>query len=304
MTVIQVQYVLEVARCKNISRAADRLFISQSALSQQIQRLEHELGLPLFSRTTHGLEPTEEGLAFCREAQPVVENWLSFQHRYASLRQQKKLRMRIVIGARAYSNGLFPEIVRFFDMHDEIEAAFITEAGKDYLDSLREGSIDIALDRLPSENFLEKRPEYYSCELVRERQCVLMSSDDPRAERDSLTLQELQGCAMISGLENSAEDRMMKSTCNAFNIVLSRVYRSDGIETNMDLVRSGKGIIFGPQSFADYYRISAVDLLPETEVTLRFICLKSSLKRREVSQFLKHLISVCKAYGYLNEEND
>ena len=61
MTITQVQYVLEVTKCKNISRAAERLFISQSALSQQIQRLEHELGFHLFARMAYGLQLTEEG---------------------------------------------------------------------------------------------------------------------------------------------------------------------------------------------------------------------------------------------------
>ena len=50
MTIAQVLYVLEIADCRSISAAAERQFISQSALSQQIQRLEGELGYPLFVR--------------------------------------------------------------------------------------------------------------------------------------------------------------------------------------------------------------------------------------------------------------
>ena len=184
MTITQVHYVLEVAKCKNISRAAERLFISQSALSQQI-----------------------------------------------------------------------PEIVRFFDAHDEIEATFVTEAGRDYFTNLRDGTIDLALDRLPSEDFLKKRLEFYSRILVREHQCILMSPDDPRFCHSTLSIQELQGSTTISGLENSAEDQTLKNTCSKYNIVLNQVYRSDGIETNMNLVRNGNRIVLGPQSLADYYRV-------------------------------------------------
>ena len=54
MTIAQVLYVLEIADCRSISAAAERQFISQSALSQQIQRLEGELGYPLFVRTPRG----------------------------------------------------------------------------------------------------------------------------------------------------------------------------------------------------------------------------------------------------------
>ena len=45
----QVLYVLEIADCRSISAAAARLYLSQSALSQQVQRLEAELGYTLFS---------------------------------------------------------------------------------------------------------------------------------------------------------------------------------------------------------------------------------------------------------------
>ena len=61
MTIAQVLYVLEIADCRSISAAAERQFISQSALSQQIQRLEGELGYPLFVRTPRGLTLTAAG---------------------------------------------------------------------------------------------------------------------------------------------------------------------------------------------------------------------------------------------------
>ena len=302
MTITQVEYVLEVAGCKNISHAAQRLFISQPALSQQIQRLENELGYSLFSRTAQGLELTEEGILFCREAQAMMTAWREFHCSVFTVGQHKRPKLRIVIGARAYSNGLFPDIIRFFDTHTEIEATFVTEAGKDYLSDLRNGTIDLALDRLPSEDYLAKWPEFYTSVLVRERQCVLMSPEDPRAGKPTLSFQELQGCTMISGLENSAEEKVLKRACSKFNIVFNRVYRSDGIETNMNLVRNGIGIVLGPHSFAEYYRVAAVKLTPAMKVTLRFICLKNSLKRREVSEFLRHLLDICEARGFLDNK--
>ena len=72
---------------------------------------------------------------------------------------------------------------------------------------------------------------------------MLMSPDDPRAALPWLSFGDLQGCNMISGLENSAEDRMLRRTCQEYGISLSRVYRSDGIETNMRLVRDGMGVV-------------------------------------------------------------
>ena len=79
MTITQIIYALETARRRNISKAADALFVSQSALSQQLQKLEKELGYALFERTAHGLQITAEGMQFCEEAQPLIEHWEQFQ---------------------------------------------------------------------------------------------------------------------------------------------------------------------------------------------------------------------------------
>lgn len=57
----QCRYIVEIAENKSISKAAERLFISQSGLNQQLMRIESELGATLFDRTTHSLKITESG---------------------------------------------------------------------------------------------------------------------------------------------------------------------------------------------------------------------------------------------------
>jgi DNA-binding transcriptional LysR family regulator len=99
---------------------------------------------------------------------------------------------------------------------------------------------------------------------------------------------------MMSGLEDSAEDRNMREVCRRFHIKIGRIYRSDGIDTNMRLVREGTGVALGPASFADYYQVAAVPLDPELWVSLQFVCLKSTLKRPEVRQFRDYLQAICK----------
>ena len=63
MTTPQALYVLEVAACRSMSRAAQRLYVSQSAISQQIQKLEQELGCALFTRTAQGWSSLPRGRA-------------------------------------------------------------------------------------------------------------------------------------------------------------------------------------------------------------------------------------------------
>ena len=169
MTLTQVLYALAVARYLNFSRAADSLFVSQPALSLQIKNLEKELGYDLFARTPHGILLTELGEEFCRDAQAVADQWEAFQNKVLSEDQDRCRRLRIGLGARVYSNRLFEEIAHFFDVHPDIEVTFITEAGQDFFAPMREGKLDVAIDRLPPVQLIPDRGGFVSWPLIRER---------------------------------------------------------------------------------------------------------------------------------------
>ena len=293
MTMQQVLYVLEIAARSSVSQAAQKLYLSQSALSQQLRRLEEELGYPLFSRTANGLQLTPEGMLFCEKAGPVAERWSEFCKLVQKKEKPQPLRLRLGLGSRVYSNNLFPRIAEYFQAKPEIEVTFVTEAGRDMAEALRKGELDLALDRLPLDEPQHDAGEIYADPLIRERQCVLLSQTDPRAGYVSLAFRDLQGCTMISGLEDSAEDRSMKSALRKNHISVKRVFRTDGIDTSMQLVRDGMGIAMGPSSFADYFHVKAVPLEPETWISLNFICLHSSLKLREIQKFHDYLKELC-----------
>ncbi len=71
MDIRQMRYLVKIAECGSVTRAAEGLFISQSGLNQQLMRIERELGVTIFERTTHSLRITEAGkvvLDYAREA--------------------------------------------------------------------------------------------------------------------------------------------------------------------------------------------------------------------------------------------
>ena len=73
MEIRQIYYVLEVAKCKNFTKAAQSLYITQSNISQQISSLEAELKTTLFVRTHHNVTLTKDGERFCKCAKGVVD---------------------------------------------------------------------------------------------------------------------------------------------------------------------------------------------------------------------------------------
>ena len=297
MNINQIQYALTVARYKNFSKAAESLFLSQPALSLQIKKLEQELGFALFQRKAQGVTITPEGEKFFLDAQAVEIAWNQMLQNASILRGESQRHLRVAVSTRVYSNGLFTDILDFFDSHPEIEPTFITEAGGDFFTALRNGNVDIALDRLPPEQLLPDFGNFFSCELFSEQQCILMAPNSPWCSRETIPFAKMGGASYITGLENSMEDRSLKEFCKEYGIKLGKIYRSDGITTVMDLIRNGKGVTLGPHSFAEHYGVHAVPVEPLTFVSLNFICLKDRAAAPEITLFKNHLIKACSRFN-------
>lgn len=293
MTFKQLLYVIEIAKVNSISQAAERLYVSQPALSLQIKNLEQELGYAIFYRTSKGLTLTASGEYFCEQAQLVLESWSQFQRHVLPLEKRRRS-LRIGLGARVYSNSLFPYIAEYFERQPEIEVAFLTEAGGDSYGALKAGTMDIALDRMPESEILGEGSICEATELIREEQCVLMAAGHPLSQKKVIHLSDLQNVTIATGLEDSVEDRLLKKECMEQGIMIQRFWRSDSIETLMSMVQSGRGVVIGPRSFADYYGVQAVPFYPKRQDSLYFVCLKKQAKQPEIHDFQRYLKGLCR----------
>jgi DNA-binding transcriptional LysR family regulator len=75
MDIDQARTFLEIVRCGSLVAAAERLFVSQTAISARVQRLEQQLGCQLFVRSRNGANLTSDGEAFVSYANQLVQTW-------------------------------------------------------------------------------------------------------------------------------------------------------------------------------------------------------------------------------------
>ncbi len=73
MELRQLQYAIQIAAERNFSRAAEKLHIAQPSLSQQLAKLEKEIGVLLFQRNTSSVELTHAGEKFIEQAQKIID---------------------------------------------------------------------------------------------------------------------------------------------------------------------------------------------------------------------------------------
>lgn len=132
---------LEVAETGAISRAAERLFVTQPALSRRLQQLEGELGVTLFERTPRGVALTEEGRYLQREARALLERYEHLREGVAAVANLEAGTVRVGGGATAVSFLLPEAIASFQETHPGVLFQ-VREAGS------RDTERDVAAERL------------------------------------------------------------------------------------------------------------------------------------------------------------
>lgn len=154
MNTRQTQYALELSKDLNFSQTAERLGISQPALSKQILNLENELGVKLFDRTTAPMTLTPAGEHFVREAQELLYREDQLMR---SLEGYKSGECgRLVIGISPFrSQYLAPAMVREIRRRFPGVQVVLQEAGSDQLRrEAAEGKYDLAVVNLPVDEAL------------------------------------------------------------------------------------------------------------------------------------------------------
>ena len=149
MDIRLMEYVLAVYEERSFTKAADKLHVSQPSLSQQVAKLERELGLRLFQRVPGPISPTVDGRRFVERAYDIV-------HLRNDLRQEMQERSqgmgnRLSIGTTAITGGrLLPELLRTFHAaHPGVQLRLVEESTETLVDLAARGLVDIAVLPLP-----------------------------------------------------------------------------------------------------------------------------------------------------------
>lgn len=121
MTLQQIKYVITIADCNSMNKAAGELFISQPTLSAAVKELEEEIGITIFHRSNKGIVVTVEGNEFLGYARQLLDQYRLIDERYIEKKSGKK---KFSVSMQHYSFAVkaFVALVQQFGM-DEYEFA-------------------------------------------------------------------------------------------------------------------------------------------------------------------------------------
>jgi len=261
---------ISVADHRNFTRAAEQLGIAQQPLSQQIARLERDLGVRLFDRDTRNVSLTEAGVEVYRDALDLIARVEAAQRN--AQRAARGEIGRIVVGAGNYGiDHVVPTILRAFHArYPGVEIELYEHHTADQLDALRSGEIDIAFAIGP-----EADPQFAIEPMHEEGFVLILPAHHPYTG---------SGPANIADFRDERFLATPRSLSPGLDELKERIFRDAGfvpvvaqyatqISTMLALVSAGVGILLTPAALRSLSRPDIVHIPVATphRITLQMV---------------------------------
>lgn len=201
MTLLQLRYFKAVCEFHSVTKAADELFISRTAISRSINALEQELGIVLFTHTTTGLELTDDGKIIYERINEVLGRICAIEQVAQQLAEGPK-RQIVNVGLTPFtSQRIFPDFYQKF--HENYPNITLAATEKNNLEAralLAEGSIDVIFTTdicYDTEN----------CDILslgRAEQVLYVSKQNPLAQRKASKQRTCACCRWLCSANTSS----------------------------------------------------------------------------------------------------
>ncbi|WP_315707635.1 LysR family transcriptional regulator [Brenneria uluponensis] len=242
----QLRYFLAVAETLHFTAAAEKIGIAQPPLSQQIQKLEHEIGTPLFIRNKRHVELTEAGIFFREKAQKIIAETESALAQIKMVARGESGHLSIGFAGSIVFHGFVASAMREFrKIYPDVVIHSKESNSIDLMDSVRDAAIDCALVRLPL------KIEHLNCvQLVDEPMIAVLPLGHQLAQNPEISLSDLAGDSFITFPREIGPvlyDSIIRACQDAGFSPLLKM-ESPQISSSINLVAAGFGVAVIPES--------------------------------------------------------
>lgn len=282
-----LRYFLTLAREESVSRAAEALFITQPTLSRQLAELELELGVKLFERGKKNITLTEEGMLLRRRAEEMVE--LEDKVGREIRQSEDSLSGVISIGAaETKAAEILPSLVTSFrEKYSAVTFDIQSDIASKVREGLDSGALDVGLLVEPGD--IDK---YSFVRLGIDDRCgILMSDKSPLAQKEYVTVDDLEGLPIIANKRRSVQSFYRNSLGEAYD-KLNIIATFNLINNAAHFARQNLGYVFTIESTiteASGYGTCFRPFYPELKQSSYIIWKKYQPMNRAVKKFTEEI---------------
>ncbi|WP_082341187.1 LysR family transcriptional regulator [Sporosarcina globispora] len=215
----QMEHIVNVANEMSISKAAEKLFISSSGMSQSITQLENELGIKIFNRSNQGVTPTFEGKIVISKAMTLLNTIKELNKEIFELKNSNQTHLKILT-APSFTFILQETMVKFISENNDITYELIEQNPTEIIQNFNKENYDIAL--IPASLEELKREKNILFEHIHTGHiCIAVGKNSPFYHHDYVTLCALKDSKLV--MYNSSDyKKVLKLTKPNLNQVLVR----------------------------------------------------------------------------------
>jgi LysR family hydrogen peroxide-inducible transcriptional activator len=242
MELHQLRYFCAVAETGNFSRAAEQSHISQPSLSQQILKLEEELGARLFDRLGRSVRLTELGKTFLPRARAVLRE---LEAAKGDVVERKEfVGGPVTVGVIPTIGPYFlPRILSSFSLKfPQVRLTIVEEITPVLLDRLRAGAIDVAILALPIRGH-----EFETSPLLTERLFAALPKRHRLAKRKALSLKDLRSEPFLLLRDGHCFRDTAVAACDRARLHPQIVFESGQFSSLLSMVGAGMGVSIVPE---------------------------------------------------------
>jgi len=230
-----------VARAGSFTRAAEQQDLAQPTLSHQIQKLESELGVPLFERLGRTVRLTKFGSDLLPRAQEILRGIADAQTSLGALEEGVRGQIKVGVIPTIMPYFLAPRVRDFNECYPDVELRLREDITSRLVEGLQSGELDLGLASLPVSN-----PEIVCSELFREPILLAVSPSHHLAQAESVDMTEVKNERLVLLKEGHCFRDQVLAACTRSSARFESVFESDQFASIFPLVASGFGVSLIP----------------------------------------------------------
>jgi LysR family hydrogen peroxide-inducible transcriptional activator len=286
MELHQLRYFCAVAEAGSFSRAAEQSHVSQPSLSQQIMKLEDELGARLFDRLGRSVRLTETGQTFLPRARAALRELEAA--RGDVVEQKDSIGGSVTIGVIPTVAPYFlpQRLTRFSRKYPQVRLTVVEEITPALLDLLRASKVDLAILALPIRGH-----EFETFPLLTERLFAALSRSHKLATRRALSLKDLRSQPFLLLRDGHCFRDTAVAACDRARLHPQIIFESGQFSSLLSMVGAGMGVSIVPEMAVDKKsrcRFVRIDD-PAAARTIGAVVLRGRSLSRAHHAFLSHL---------------
>jgi DNA-binding transcriptional LysR family regulator len=293
MDFVQLRAFVTVAKEGNLTRAAEKLHVTQPAVSLQIKSLQEQLGLSLFTRQSNGMALTKEGKQLLLLAERLLQKEQEFRQQALLLQTNSS----VVAGTLSIGTILDPEFIRLgvflkrlVELHPHLSTKLSHHMSGSVLQQIKSGQLDVG--------FYLGTPGkgVYSLTLTNYTYSVIA----PASWKNRVSGKNWEELAQLPWIwtpPESIHHRLLHKVFSEYQVMPKTVAMVDQESSMLDLVKSGVGLSLARKSIAlsqSYTQGVAIADAVELTTNLSFICLEKRVQEPAIAEVLMLLESIWK----------